>query len=410
MWLLEEKTKNIWQPKVVELGLDVLRNPKTIEHLLDSSANLMEKVALRDRRAEGSPRVGENQSYKPITGIIQHELQKREKQGKPIVFRRVANYQGLNYYLDKFNKIVNDPSNRDRTFIETGETPASAYFLGYIPGTFENAITFHENGLFPPDVLQVWEASHDVFGSSCNLLVPGSGFADRTVRDLGRESEVLVAQYTKRGNEFYDYWTPNQELVNESVRKQLLEARKHIAEKVSENNGPVSAGVIFGYFIDQNEGDISKSLIDTAIFLKFMARQDTSFRTFDYVGYDPEATSANENWYKLNILDEYGRVGNYAVLPHETYPYAGILSYSEELTDREVDKDLHLLNQIGKPYHAWFIAFMLIVVPPEIAQVGVAWRQQETFSRQGCIKTSADFRIALDLPNLLVLLNQYKHS
>lgn len=51
---------------------------------------------------------------------------------------------------------------------------------------------------------------------------------------------------------------------------------------------------------------------------------------------------------------------------------------------------------------------MTIAVPPEIAQIGVVWRQgPKTFKEQGAVKTAADLRVALEVPNIVKLFTQY---
>lgn len=399
-WGAQKLTKDIWQPGVVHLGIDALRNPETIETTLQTSASLLEKLALKDGRAESAPVVKLNPFYRPISEIVGEVINAREKAGKPVKFQRVGGYKNYDYYLDKLQESIDDPKNRDRGFIETGELNEKDYLLGYLPGTFTNFYDL-EHPIFPSEVSSIWEASNRVFDVSRELLVPGSGIANYVIKQLGPESRELL--------EFVggNYWTYHKEEVDTVVRSYLLSVKTHI-EAQAAKEGAVSAGVIFGWFLDKNAGDIGSSLLDTMIFLKFMARQDTTIETFDEVKLDPELSKANEEWFKKNILDEYGKVGNYHELPHETFSYKGLLSWSTKLADREVDKDLHLINQIGKPYHAWNIALMPMVVPPSIAQAGVAWRQYDTFPAQGSVKTAADFEAALELDQLQKTLLKYE--
>ena len=398
-----DATADIWQPKVVDLGIEVLKNPAAVESILGSSASSLETLALRDRRAEGAPEITTNPSYRSMTEIIGEVLDRRHSEGKPVSYQRVAGYEDLPYYLDKLQKVAHDPANRDRVLTESGEVSASSYVLGYIPGAFENTTIYSEN-FFPEDVKSVFEMSHGNPQFSFELIQNESGFLDRTIETLGEKSLILL-ELNKRDileylEQAYVYWHTHGNEIDKIIRTYLQDIKQHIEKLVTQTEAPVSAGEIFSYCLSRNNGSITKSLMDTTLFLKYMARSDTTMDTFFEVKTQPEKARVNEDWFKRNIKDEYGKVGSYSELPHETYPYGGLLSAKPEVADLEVDKDLHLLNQIGKPYHAWNLVVNLTAVPPTIAQIGVAWRQLETFKSQGPIKTAADFRAALELNKL----------
>lgn len=371
-----DATADIWQPKIVEIGIDSLENPAVIESVLASSASSLEVLALRDRRAEGAPEIEMNPSYKSMAQIIGEVLNQRRTDGKPITYQRVPDYEELPYYLDKVREAAHNPKNRDRSPIKTGQIPANLYFLGYMPGTLTHVM--YQKGFFPERVQRIWDMSSTSFFSLRSLAGIESGFLDQIIKKLD-----------------VNWQTHQNEEVDKVVKTYLLEIKQHVEKLVDQTENPVSAGKIFSYCMDSNNGSINKSLFDTMSFLKYMARSDISLNNPD------------EDWFKKNILDEYGRVGGYSKLPtHKTYPYRGVLSKFPGLADLEVDKDLHLLNQIGI-YHSWNLAFIRTAVPTTMAQIGVAWRQKETFSAQGSVKTAAIFRAALEANKLDSLFMTY---
>ena len=64
----------------------------------------------------------------------------------------------------------------------------------------------------------------------------------------------------------------------------MIEIKEFVEQTVTSNqNQPISASKILEYVLGENNGDLAKSLRDTAIFLKFTARNDLS--TGKFVGY-----------------------------------------------------------------------------------------------------------------------------
>lgn len=400
--------KEIWQPKVVDLGVEALKNPKGVEITLATSATFLEELALTDRRDPAAPKIEKNLNYCSITTIIGEVLEKRYKEGKPISYQKVSDYQGIPYYLDKLRIAAHDPKNRDTSLIKTGELSSSSYILGYKPDTL--SYTIQEKEFFPKKVRTMFYMSDLGLNMSYDFMERDTGFWKRAKDILGEESAVLWGIDSWDDEEFrkaIGYYRAHSEEIDRTVRNYLTDIKGHIERIVTEKHGPVSAGEIFAYCLDRNNGDVGESLADTTLFLKYMARNDTTFSVLDEVKLDPEKSKENEEWFRKNILDEYGRVGSYSNLPHKTYPYKGILSRYANLAYSEVDKDFHLLNQIGKPYHVWNIVMVDTAVPPMIVQLGVAYRQGITFSQQGPIKTAADFRAALELNKLEALSQRY---
>lgn len=382
-------TADLWQPAVVDLGIDSLENPAVIESVLGNSAGSLEALVLRDHRAEGAPKIETNPSYKPMTKIIGEVLDKRRSEGKPVTYQRINGYEGLPYYQNKLRKEAGDPANRE---IHPGGSDSRYYILGYNPNIIFNLMM--ASNFLPDRAHDVWMMSGAVFEYSLDLIENGTGFLDRTIEIL--DEEARINNWSLKN----DYWQTHQNEINQIVKTYLQDIKQHVEKLVIQTGAPISAGEIFSYCMDRNGESINKSLMDTTIFLKYMARNDTTLLTFNGIRDDPEKARANEDWFKANIKDEYGKVGNYSKLPHETYPYHGLLSAKPGAADLEVDKDLHLLNQIGKPYHAWNIATLLTALPPAMAQIGVAWEQYTYFKEHGPAKTASDFRVALELNKL----------
>ncbi len=377
-------TKDIWQPEVVRLGIESLRNPKTIETALSQSARLLETIAKNDERAPGAPPVTKNPSYRSIAQIISEAIGNYQKKGSRPTFKRVAGYCDVNYYIDKMQDIASEGRKQGVDPYDKQLEVISQKLLGIDPGTFGRAVI--NTNFFPPGVKDIWDNTISWSRSAQDIPIPGSGFQQR------------VDEASQAGSSTED-----------AIRGYIEDIKKHVESLVTTNGLPTSASAILEYCLERNEGSIDMSLLDTMIFLKYMSRNDVSLDTFDNVVSNPTLAQDSEDWFRTHILDEYGQVGNYQTLPHKTFPYNGLLSKFEGFADTKVDKDLHSLNQIGKPYHAWNIALLIIAVPPSIAQMGVAWRTGAVFSEQGPVKVASDFRAALELENISSKFDQYQN-
>lgn len=389
---LLDATADIWQPKVVELGIDALENPAVLESVLGNSAGSLEALALSDHRAEGAPNIEMNPSYRSMIQIIGDVLDQRRSEGKPITYQRIDGYESLPYYQDKLRKIAGNPENRETPQGESNDGD----ILGYNPNLLFK-FAYGRDSL-PENIYEFWQMSAKSFDYSLDLIVNGSGFLDRTIEALGEEARInwSLEKYTAKG---MDYWRTHGIEINQIVKTYLQDIKQHVERLVTQTRTPISAGEIFSYCMGRDGGYINKSLMDTMIFLKDVARSDISLNSFGIITDRPENMKENEKWFQVNIKDEYGRVGNYSQLPHQTYPYHGLLSVKPGVADLEVDKDLHLLNQIGR-YHAWNIAALLYAFPPAIAQIGVMWEQYEFFKEHGPVKIASDCRVSLELPKL----------
>lgn len=185
---------DIWQPKVVELGIDALENSAVMESVLNNSASSLETLALHDRRADGAPKIEINPSYRPMAKIIGEALDKRRHQGKPITYQRIAGYEGLSYYLDKLRKVVSDPASR-KTYQDESN---NGFVLGYNPNVLFKLM--YGTNFLPKSVSEIWQMSGNFLNSSLDLIVKGSGFLDQTIKSLGTDSEILLGESSQRTN------------------------------------------------------------------------------------------------------------------------------------------------------------------------------------------------------------------
>ncbi|MEK7526417.1 MAG: hypothetical protein AAB546_02980 [Patescibacteria group bacterium] len=386
---LAHLSKDIWQPEVVNLGIETLRNPKTIETALSQSASLLETIATKDERAPGAPAISRNPSYRPMGEIISEAIDNYQKKGNRVTFKHVDGYKDTDYYIDRMQEIASDNRNPELGKYDTQSEVVIKKLLGIDPKAFSRAV-INDPNFFPPGVSEIWNSSIYYFSSTTEIIIPGSGFEER----INEESQIDNGISTE-----------------EVILGYIQDIRKHVELLVTNGGQPISAGEIFEYCLNRDEGSIDMSLRDTMIFLKYMARNDISLTSLDPTTFLSLGKSQeNEDWFKENILDEYGKVGNYQTLPHETYPYNGLLSKYESVANTSVDKDLHLLNQIGKPYHAWNLALLTVAMPPPIAQMGLAWHAGLLFSEHGPVKIAADFRAALELKDISAKFVQYQNT
>ena len=165
--------------------------------------------------------------------------------------------------------------------------------------------------------------------------------------------------------------------------------QQYVESEVERNGGqPISASRILAYTLDRNNGDLAKSLWDTAIFLKFMARANLQAlqrnEKAEFTGFDQRA-GENTQWFVDNILDEYGKVNPYTA-------YVG-QAFRDDINPSErtnFDQNTSLVNLIGEPYHVWQIAAYLDAFPPEIVNMFVGLNMYSTKESQGESKIAAD--------------------
>lgn len=132
----------------------------------------------------------------------------------------------------------------------------------------------------------------------------------------------------------------------------LKEVEKSFWEFAEKEECPVSCSVILNFFLNRTEGDIRNSLYETLRLLKYLARGE-SLR-YQYLEEDPDSVIRVET-FRDRILDEFSLYTNY----HK-------LDSKEPLTKGgRVRYDFSLVNQIGKPYHAFNLAALSMDFTPE---------------------------------------------
>lgn len=287
----------------------------------------------------------ENPDYRPFLDILKEGISiYSEQSDQSLFFQRIDDYENEYYYAN----IIREHS-------------LSSPFP-QLPNTYVTDIVQN----LPEGAFEAYFQSQSVMRDFDHLFTKGSGF-DKRFRT--RHPELVHASGL-----YID--TPESSLLSIMLSEgklEINELKTKIEKQSQKTKQPVSASFILAHFLDKNEGDIALSIFDTAIFLKFMARNDPETGIFAPGEY-------NVNWYNSYIKDEYQG-------PLFASPPEGETA----------------LNLIGKPYHSWNLVAMLHFVPIEIIRIGGIQKQLSTFSAQGLSKTRAD----LQTLNSLEEIEQY---
>jgi len=286
----------------------------------------------------------ENPNFRPMADILKEGISAYSKgTKKPAFFRRIKDYKDVDYYAD----VIRDYS--------------SSSLLPQLPDKLVDRLA----GNLPRGAFESFFQSQYAITSFEQLFTSGSGFESRfrtTHPELVHKSGLYINsdQVTKT--------------MAQEGRLEIDELKLKIEEKSKDTGQSVSASFVLAYFLEKNGGDISPSLFDTAIFLKFMARNNPNTGEFS-------ADEANVQWYTQNIKDEYKG-------PTYMFPPEGEL----------------VINLIGKPYHSWNLVAMLQFIPVEVVRIGGIQKQLSTFQEQGLGKTRADLQTLGDLREIEQLL------
>lgn len=287
----------------------------------------------------------ENSNFRSMTNIIREGISQYLQSGKSVFFEKSPSYKDSGYYADKINETTSN--------LLTIKTP--------------NEVLDHLTGSFSVEAQEAFNQSSSLATGYDLLFVPGSGFLSRFRRS---HPEYHYVEGTFTGSvERYNK-------MDREGSRQLKELRLWIEGQSKKKGGPISSSQILTYFLEKNEGDISQSIFDTGIFLKFAARTDSE--TGEY-----SATMDNVSWFKQNILDEFQGPSYHSIDGEEA------------------------INLIGKPYHSWNLAAFLYFFPAEIVRLGGIQRQLDNFSQQGLAKTRADLQTLNDLREVEQLLSTY---
>ncbi|GEM_PF-4792062 len=320
----------------------ILASGKIEQELIGAAINFISNPSKANTLKDIAHQFGnekENPNFRPIDVIISEGISSFESTtGKRVCFQRSPDYQPSSYYQNQIQKIkdsigllAQDPKSLIQPFIDS----------------------------FPPTANREYIESEFNIGGWLDSLPKGGGmYANLT--DAGKvvSSNEIIKRVEKESKDL------------------ILESKNFIERKVKENNNkPVSASVLFSFFLQKNGGNISQSLDDTYGFLKFASRN--SFETGDI-----QANSQNIAWMKTHVLDEYG-----------------IKPYDKETND--------LINLIGKPYHTWNLVAMLTYFPADIVEPAGVFRQLTHLDKQGAAKLNSDLLTLSDLNKTEAILLEY---
>ncbi|MEK7111550.1 MAG: twin-arginine translocation signal domain-containing protein [Patescibacteria group bacterium] len=371
---------------IAGLGLEMLKNPEALDAFIEALVGSLENFSLADDRDPKAPKVTENRNFSPALRLITEAVSGyRKKHNDPVRFTRIKEFRDDKYYLQILEATAKSSDSRR-------VNPGDQSLLGYNLSVLAYKVP---EQFFPLEARQIWSWSDGGIMEFADCLSPRSGFYDRVATKTGLDFQVLTLG--SRDPKRISFIEAYKDQINKAVSQYLIEIKEFVEQTVTSNqNQPISASKILEYVLGENNGDLAKSLRDTAIFLKFMARNDLS--TGKFVGYSQES-DVNQRWISGHILDEYGRVGSYRELDGNSYKYVGKMSSIPRDWNKvdDVDQDLSRVNQDGKLPHTWNILSLPDVLPPTVIKLGVMDRQYRTFATQGPVKTAADFRTLLEL-------------
>ena len=333
---LEFAVKGTISAALAVKGLEQVFYRSLISGLASPDTN--DKAATAALRISESAPNSENPDYRPMTEIIKEGISDYQKQtGKSVFFQRIKEYKGPEYYAGVIKR-----------FALSGLIPQS-------PNKIVSKLIYS----LPGEALAAHSQSSIKIESFDQLYTDGTGFESRyKERHSGSRSE--------------------------EGKLEINELRRRIEDKSKETGEPVSASFVLSHFLGKNNGDLSHSIFDTAVFLKFMARNDPE--SGNYLPSDV----VNVVWYRQNIKDEYQG-------PSYNFP----------------PKNETAINLIGKPYHSWNLVAMLQFVPVEVIRVGGVQKQILNFKEQGLGKLRSDLQTLKDLretEKLLLSYSRFLHS
>lgn len=340
---------------LIGLGVGAAMAPGVVKGLeqafYDSVIHGLTNANVNDKAVEMAVSVSEvapnseNPSFRAIGEIVEEGILNYAAghKNKPPFFHKIDGYQGVDYYAG----IIKE-------FSRQGMIPQSP-----------NKLVERLAGNLPEAAFEAFFQSRFAIDSYDQLFTKGSGFFERL---RNRHPELIDSSGLYVGG------NPNREQI---MQKEAKAEVLTLTELIEAQREPVSSSFVLEHFLEENDGNIGTSMFDSAIYLKFMARND-----LETAAYAP--TSDKIDWYRRHIKDEYQGP-----------------SYRE---NHGFEEDINL---IGKPYHSWNLAAMLQFLPVEFIRVGGLEKQLSTFSEQGLGKTRADLQTLEDLRDVEALLTQY---
>ncbi len=220
----------------------------------------------------------------------------------------------------------------------------------------------------------VYESSFNFFLGLQSAACPGSGYYHRLRDKFGESLDGNLGEVT----DVEEY-----EAIEECIYEDMSATRSCVEEAVLREQRRVSTSMILGHFLSKNRGNIGESLFDTAIFLKFMTRNNIDERG-RFIG-DSFESEGNIGWMRRNVRDEFDGP---AYTQLEQGDQAG-------------------LNLIGKPYHSWSLVSLLQFFPESVIQAGCYYELFKHVDDHGVGKIKADVSTLSELGEIESLLSSY---
>lgn len=199
--------------------------------------------------SESAPN-SENPNFRPMVDIVKEGISAySERTNKPAFFQRIADYKGIDYYAD----IIRDYS--------------SSSLLPQLPDKLVGRLA----GNLPRGAFESFFQSQYAITSFDQLFTIGSGFE---VRFRTSHPELVH----KSGL----YINSNQvaESMSQAGKSEISDLKHKIEESNRVTGQAVSSSFVLAHFLELNDGNISQSVFDTAIFLnlwpEMIRKQETT--------------------------------------------------------------------------------------------------------------------------------------
>lgn len=190
------------------------------------------------------------------------------------------------------------------------------------------------------------------------------------------------------------------------IFNQWVKTNKDFLEGEYKEDLPVSTSKIISHYLKENDGNLSKSLWDTAIFFKILARynhvdnQPLYYRKNLIEGIFLSSSAVKSAEYTATyIKDEFGKVNNFNFLKKQL----DRRQIKSQANYYDNDKDLSLVNQVGTPYHKLYLVALLSYLPPEIVKYFASADTLFSIDEYGIVKTEVN----IDAISSLDKINQY---
>lgn len=359
-------TRKIWGPPLLEYslqkGVDVLDESDPTLALIYTALEL-DRTAEMMQRETGAPEVRRNVHYRPLARIVLSAVTSYEvATGKRVFYNRPSDYFPEEHYIEALRSILEQ--------LNVSEVDAAE--LRYIHHDF--LMLQHEGVVLPDSAKELLHYSEMIL--TLNDSPPSrSGFYKRVWYEVDLQTMSLTESHTH-----------HIEIVKE-----------YVENLVRDNDGqPISSELLLTYFLHQNDGNLSESILDMMHFFKIMARVYFKASRADEPNdvTEEDFVSNSALWMQANILDEFRKVASYQdLIAGKRFKY--ILSNAlGRIGLRDLfgstDQDLSAINAIGNPYHIFNALALQAVFPVKVVQYGVILRQLRQMSDQGLVKTSSD--------------------